>query len=739
MSAAADGERSALRGYAWQYNQLAARVYDSLCDDTFELLRLVDPEVGKVDDLVLVTTRGSSGFQFKSQEFVRPLTLGQLLKVTPTRSGGTAASLIWELASGWKILDDEPGMATVHLCTNKPASASDHLGVLGDPDRPSPDSFAVFIQRVLEPLRSGELNLDGIRSGWRPALESLRNVSGLDEEEFARFLTALQIETSLPDVLQTPDAVRRGDIDHLSKTLMSCVARAGGAVVLDRLETLAIAGWTNRVRLQSAHDFHVDLDTYEPLDSAVDDLRQLLNSTTSGYLATVGPPGSGKSTLLSQALSGTEDRLVHYFAYVPGPGHTRSRFEAFSFLHDLVLTIGRSLSTNRGHLLEESITDLRLTLQDQLETAAAEFSKTGRRTLIVVDGLDHVERDYSGSDNLLAELPLPEQLRDGVVFIVGTRTLSPLHSKIREQVENGRQLNLGNHRLSQNSVLNICARIVATANLGEEVHQRIAQLASGHPLSLAYLLNKMVDVASPDAALELLAGAVQYEGDISAQYREIWDHMGAEPQELIAVVARLRIDFTYGDLLDWFSKPTVRDFRDNLTFLFRTVGSAWRVFHDSFRQFIIERSNVGDGSPSTDPIWDSAYHAQVAIFCAQASRQAMRWEELYHRHRSGQDVGDYASQALFREQSLELRSPELIREDVATVLQTAAEDQDLLKLIAALLSRVELEARLQALEQVDVPGAYINADLPKDAIEFTGINQQRQVPLAQAYNLAAWP
>jgi hypothetical protein len=52
VARAADGERQAIRGYMWQYDQLAARVYDSLLDGSFIELRLVDPRVGKVDDLV---------------------------------------------------------------------------------------------------------------------------------------------------------------------------------------------------------------------------------------------------------------------------------------------------------------------------------------------------------------------------------------------------------------------------------------------------------------------------------------------------------------------------------------------------------------------------------------------------------------------------------------------------------------------------------------------------------------
>ena len=59
MDAPASGERAALRGYRWQYDHIASRVYNALLDGNLESLRLTDPQAGQVDDLLLIK-RGAS-------------------------------------------------------------------------------------------------------------------------------------------------------------------------------------------------------------------------------------------------------------------------------------------------------------------------------------------------------------------------------------------------------------------------------------------------------------------------------------------------------------------------------------------------------------------------------------------------------------------------------------------------------------------------------------------------------
>ena len=65
----AAGERSAVRGYRWQYDHIATRVYDALLDGDLVAVRLTDPDAGRVDDLVLVRRGRVDGYQFKSSEF----------------------------------------------------------------------------------------------------------------------------------------------------------------------------------------------------------------------------------------------------------------------------------------------------------------------------------------------------------------------------------------------------------------------------------------------------------------------------------------------------------------------------------------------------------------------------------------------------------------------------------------------------------------------------------------------
>lgn len=161
------------------------------------------------------------------------------------------------------------------------------------------------------------------------------------------------------------------------------------------------------------------------------------------------------------------------------------------------------------------------------------------------------------------------------------------------------------------------------------------------------------------------------------------------------------------------------------------------MFHDSFRQFVIAHTNLDDSVPQTNPAWDAHYHAAIADRCATAARQELRWEELYHRHRAGQDVAPLASQLQFRDQTIALRSPEAIREDLGIVFEDAALRRDLLGFTWALLAKVEFEARLSALEQTDVSGTYLHAGMPDEAVAFSGVDQRRLIPLSHAYRLAA--
>ena len=228
--------------------------------------------------------------------------------------------------------------------------------------------------------------------------------------------------------------------------------------------------------------------------------------------------------------------------------------------------------------------------------ASQQFRKSGRRTIVVADGLDHVTRDHSGDEGLLAELPRPEELPDGVLFVVGSRTLAPLNAYSQQQLyERQSIVDLQHHRLSPASVLAICRRAPLTIDLPQVIHQRLADLSSGHPLALSYLLNRLRD-ASGFSAAEALADAPAYAGDVAGEYRAVWQEIedDANLVDIFVVCSRLRIAFTTEWLASWAPPHAVQTFKRKILYLFRRHHDGWRFFHDSFRQFVADRTALGD-------------------------------------------------------------------------------------------------------------------------------------------------
>ena len=738
--APATGERTAARGYRWQYDHIAALVYDALYDSDFVALRLTDPLAGRVDDLVLVRHGRTDGYQFKSVEFDRALTFNQV--VHDQRKGGSkrGPSLLRTIADGWNSLQSRQDNAHVHLVTQQFASVHDHLGQRGEADRPSPDHFSAFLKRVLRPLCSGEVALDEVGIGWQPALRKLREASGVPLGEFARFLRSLHFDVAAGSGLPTSSSTRQSDILALSDALFRLVSEASDVVELDERGVLDLMGWRGRTLLHSRHDFPVDLDTYAPLADAVAELTELIGRHRSGYLAVVGPPGTGKSTLLSRALMGSPDRVVRYHAYVPGTGLARTRLTARSFLHDMVLMLATGgLDTHERQLTSSEVQDLWRQLGEQLDAASEEFRRKGLRTIVVVDGLDHVVRYYSGADGLLAELPRPSELPEGVLFIVGSQTLTPLGAHAQQQIEERQAIvDLQHHPLSTASVLDICQRTPVARNLAPKLHQRIAERSSGHPLSLSYLLNRLRD-ADGEAADDVIEAAPPYEGDVAAEYRAVWDGVQDDDDivNVLAVCSRLRIGFTTEWLASWARDTTVRAFWRKLRYLFRSDHDGWRFFHDSFRQFAADRTALGDDTrPSAH--MDALAHQRVAELCAITDDPRTAAEQLYHRHHANQDDQALvlAKQEKFREQYQRLRSPHLIREDIGLALAIAADRADVLAMLRLLLALVETTERASALESVDMPGLLHEAGLTDEALAYCGGDTPR-IPLAQAYDLAA--
>ena len=450
--------------------------------------------------------------------------------------------------------------------------------------------------------------------------------------------------------------------------------------------------WRTRLELLSAQEFAAP-SHYEPIRTTVDELTRVVDDNVTGYVALVGSPGSGKSTLLSQELRSRGDVVARYYAYVRGRSDLGTvRGNAAAFLHDLVLTLERGGLPRGPAPVDFDIPALTRRLERHLAELGRRYAEKTERAIIMVDGLDHVEREVERDKSLLRYLPRPDALPTGVLFVVGSQSIKMLDAEIQVHLaEVGRTVTM------QGLDRQATARLVEAWGDGVDP-SAVYETTRGHPLLVDYVLRELSDV-DPAERAQHLAAIPPYGGDVAVLYERLWQHVAgdAELVELLALAARIRVPVDVGWLRDrGQSAAVVRRLREKLAHLFRRQGERWHFFHDSFRVFLQRRTTMADPTDDPDPAEDRRYHRDLAAMCeANGKPHPMSWETLFHlaaadEHRA---VLDLAAPAYFRSQTLALRPPELIAADIRMAARSLAVEQDPMALVRIVISAGELTQR----------------------------------------------
>ena len=737
----ADGERRAMVGYVPQYTVAAELIYDSLLHGTLEWVKIADPEAGRVDDIQIASPGRIDAYQVKWGETIQTMSFRDLTSDIKRKDSPPKPNLMKQLADGWQRLASlhQDREIYVHLITCHVPSATAKIPL--DQPPPAETSLQGFLRDCWLNRRWTKNGFPGIPSGWHSAITEIKKATDLKDNEFFIFLEHcdLHFQNRVPfNGTNTRSAWRRNkDIEQLFKLIIKMAGDERRIIQFSCTEILRRLGWETRFKSYFKHEFWVDERLYHPISDTITELEASIDHLTKGYIVLIGTPGSGKSTTLTQFLRYRKGvRVIRYYAFVRDDTQL-GRGEAVNFLHDIVVALKEQgiRGTEKSH--PETRAELLDQLSSQLSELGARWKQDSVKTLILVDGLDHIEREQSPERSLLKDLPSPENLLDGVLFILGSQkvNLEGLSARIKAHLQE-KDRTLIMHALSRQSVFAITDVAPLESSLSEHQKDKILQLSDGHPLALIYLLQKLQHVENNqiDAFLDSVD---PYKGHIEQDYEVYWKSIETDirTRELLALMSRLRGAICLSDVLSWTEEETVKRMIETAGHYFRKENNVkWFFFHNSFRQFILVKTgrNYLDQEDLTK---HKGYHLRLAEYAAKAPfGSTFSWEELYHRACAGDNhsVIDLGAQNNLREQFYSLRPIEDILDDITLCMKAAREELDGLAVVRALLIESELRERNRNLEETDMPRLLLELKDTQTAVDYIIRGRELRVSSAEA-------
>ncbi|MBE0362149.1 hypothetical protein PULV_a3955 [Pseudoalteromonas ulvae UL12] len=532
-------------------------------------------------------------------------------------------------------------------------------------------------------------------------------------------------------------ARKQEDIEKIYNLLTKMAGGERRIIELSKDDMLDRLAWSHRFKHKFVHEFPIDR-TYQEIEETVVSISDVLSQTKQGYVALLGTPGSGKSTTLTHTLRYKAGyKLVRYYAYVPDSTY-QGRGEASTFLHDITLSLKNHGFLGQSSGQPGSREEYLSLLGEQLQQAHEKWKNDGVTTIIMVDGLDHIQREQNPLQSLLSDFPPPNTVPDGVIFVLGSQTLelNDLSDTIKEHVRHeSRTIVIS--PLTRTNVYAAIKEWAGCSELTDDAKKRIFEKSLGHPLSLVYLL-QFITSSSGKSYDETIDEFPPYQGHIEQSYSVYWRQIESNQNlvDLLALLSRLRVPINTQLLDKWSEYSTIRAFISTASHYFKKDSDvSWRFFHNSFRQFILDKTSRNLFG-NFDDSQDIKYHKVLAEHCIQSSdgNDPMRWEAVYHlfNARQMEAVIGIGTQGYFREQFFNLRNTSSLTDDIDAVLLSAKELNDPLAVVRCLLIECELRERRDALNEIDVLNLLFSSEGVSSALSYIFDGELLRVSDAQA-------
>ncbi|MBL7177937.1 MAG: hypothetical protein ISS66_19110 [Desulfobacteraceae bacterium] len=709
------GERRARWGYGYQDKIATERILNILRKDLrerdtlFEGVRLADLDAGRADDFVLVWEKEVEGNSIKWSGEATPLNWGEIIG---------ANGLLKELADGYQRLKDRwPAKAvSVRLQSNRPPSSEKHHAQLI-----STFSVAEFVR---DHWPSGPTAHDSaqVTAVWSKISEHV----GLTGSDFSEFVNSCNLSLGYPEPPGSgPDSQGwrhyKKQFGDLHKAIATWLTNNPHSDFIDRFFLLSAIGFRGS-RSGLIQRFPLPKIPYSKNGTSADQLKQLIDTTEGGYIAVVGPAGIGKSTLVQDVLSDAQyPFFIPYYAFLPDTDGNRDRGEALTFFQDVIGRLDKFF-THRYSLGISDVAQGREALREHMSKANEQYIIQGHKTILLIDGLDHVSREINLQNPLLQELPSPDEVPDGFLIILSSQPQALIPGTITASVGNvvapqsDRRIEVSG--LTRPEVHAILEKI-DKATTGSE-HDALYNASLGNPLILTYLLN-LFQRTSETTVDEAVALAGNYAGDIEGYYQSALaiPLQDAQTRQLLGLLCRAAPTIPVKWLQEWPERVQLENIYERILAPFVQVEDGNLQFiHNSLIAFL--KSGTRSRLPGADLNADERnFHSTLADRCGnRPCVDPLGRARVLHLQRANRnnDLLSVLSSDWLRQAIEEFLPYALIRPLLLSGLEAAWNLGDLGQVLRLILLSHELGQRTSRMEAGDLAETLLGLDKPELAV-----------------------
>src|SRR3989339_316313 len=726
------GDSIDLGGKLPQFKAFASVAYNELNASKLVWIRVADPKAMVLDDIQYATKTEVHAYQVKWSNLEDPTTFTYL----------NLKDLLKDIVASWQKLRIEYASENkpffVHLLTNREPSSHDQIK---DSAEVRAGNFSGFLEEVWMKLK----NKKSIDVKWQTVANEFEALTSLAKNEFEEFVQAFDMRFRYNEIDFATERIDKGkqnqDLLDFTMFLLEKVANKTRKVLFEAADIIKGLNWESRFNTIFNHELRVDPSRYCPIEQTVAALNVKVDVKDGGYVFLSGGPGSGKSSLLAQWSKTRKERVVHYFAFdftdPASSANTPDRGDATHLLYDLVQQLKERGVWPSDTVMHKDKDFLRQTFGQQIELLKKEFTATGRKTIIVIDGLDHVPREYhTALQSFIAELPNPAILSGGVVIVLGSQTynLADLPNTVKA-VYDKKDMNVEMVAMSKQEVNWYVDHSKIGINIDATIKEKLFEISQGHPLYLSYLINKIDEVESAG----FMDDEAPLEGNIEDYYKRCWQPIKQDTDlvNFLGLVARINGDISIDFISQWpFDDRIKRDFNQKTSFLFQKDVTGWHFFHNSFRQFLITQSALNPIDDTYDEKRHQKMHQTLGAYYS-GFNSGTPWQKLYHFYMGGQEKEfiEAATQQSFFEQYESFRPHEEIENDILHGVRLAKKLHDPYLLGRYIFALNELNSRIQVI----APNSFIEEFIQIGKIDLAKqlIRNNRKLLVNKRYALIA--